>query len=387
MSRKIFNASLKSWILFFVILSVTLVYGLAISVKGVDDTTWIEPDQAINLTTDQMPIRDTEITDGDFDAEVRREVVLMGSQFVFIVDAPRQQALAAITEASNRIKKMELSLSSWRPGSDISRLNGRAGRQPVKVSEDTLELLQLAKRLSQATAGTFDVTVGAVWDIWPFRNRDAAIPSQKQIEQHVDLVDATSIEIDENAGTAYLPRMGMKVNLGAIGKGYAAEIAIERMKKLGIKRAAVSAGGDLYLLGKKTSGPWVVELEHPRWPGRYMDRFVAGDVAVATSGDAKQYVERDGRRYGHIIDPHTGLPANDCQSVTIVTQSSTEADAYATAVYVMGPEQGMQWVEEHQGVEALIVDREGRAHRSSGWSSLKRNGVSKKHLASSTEGM
>ena len=78
------------------------------------------------------------------------------------------------------------------------------------------------------------------------------------------------------------------------------------MKKLGIKRAAVSAGGDLYLLGKKTSGPWVVELEHPRWPGRYMDRFVAGDVAVATSGDAKQYVERDGRRYGHIIDPHTG---------------------------------------------------------------------------------
>jgi thiamine biosynthesis lipoprotein len=282
---------------------------------------------------------------------------------------------------------MELSLSSWIPGSDISRLNERAGRRPVQVSEDTLELLQRAKRLSRATAGAFDVTVGAVWDIWPFRNRHAAIPSQEQIDQHVDLVDATSIEIDEYEGTAYLPRMGMKVNLGAIGKGYAAEIAIERMKKLGIERAAVSAGGDLYLLGKKTSGPWVVELEHPRWPGRYMDRFIAGDVAVATSGDAKQYVERDGRRYSHIIDPRTGRPANDCQSVTIVTQSPTEADAYATAVYVMGAERGMNWVEEHQGVEALIVDREGRAHRSSGWASLTRNGMSEKHLASSTGGL
>jgi thiamine biosynthesis lipoprotein len=381
MNQQTATPRLKTWVLMTALLSATLIYGLMIRANGPvaghaanhSAGPGSDQGQAFELISDQLPIRPNRPDTASSGASVRREAVLMGSQFVFIVDAPRQQALAAITEAANVIKDLESRLSSWKPGSDIYRLNERAGRQAVRVSATTLELLRLAKDLSRETAGAFDVSVGPLWDLWPFRNPRAPLPSRAQIDQRLHLVDSTTIELDEKAGTAYLPNKGMKVNLGAIGKGYAAELAIEKMQQLGIERAAISAGGDLYLLGRKISGPWVVELEHPRWPGRYIDRFIAGDIAVATSGDAKQYLERGGRRYGHIIDPRSGWPADDCQSVTIVSDSATEADAYATAVYVMGPQQGMAWVEQHPGIEALIVDKQGRTQRSSGWAALTAN--------------
>jgi len=395
MNKTLFNAGLKSWALFITVLLITLIYGLELRIRGnqqvVVQQTGVQ-DGAEQLPSDHFIVRKEEKSDSALHSdslysEVRREVVLMGSQFVFIVDAPKLHALTAISEAAAAIKVLESKLSSWKPNSDISRLNEYAGRQPVKVSEETRKLLTLAQQISSKTNGAFDVTVGAVWDIWPFRNRHAEIPSQEKIDRYLGLVDAASMIIDDSAGTAYLPQKGMSVNLGGIGKGYAAHIAIETMKKSGIKHAAISAGGDLYLLGKKRSGSWLVELEHPRWPGRYIDRFSAGDVAVATSGDAKQYVEKNGQRYGHIIDPRTGNPANDCQHVTIITSSPTEADAYATAVYVMGSDQGMQWVEKQQGVEALIVDSEGLIYRSSGWIALTKKLQSSNTQPSNKDGV
>ncbi len=393
MKQKLLNASAHSWLWFLLVLLVSLFFGLVLRDSGNEGDSGGhggELHKSPPALSNPLPIRKTRSQEGiyrqaasqnteasvddmlidDSSLEVKREAVLMGSQFVFIVDAPKQQALAAIAQAAEAIKKLEANLSSWKPNSDVSRLNERAGRGSVSVADDTFELLLVAKELSEKTQGTFDVTVGAVWDIWPFRNRHLEIPSQSDIDQHLRLVDAQSIELDVENRTAYLPQKGMKVNLGAIGKGFAAGLAIKKMKSLGIERAAVSAGGDIYLLGEKNSGPWVVELEHPRWPGRFLDRFVAADIAVATSGDAKQYLEKGGKRYSHILDPRTGWPVDDCQSVTIVTQSSTQADAFATAVYVMGPVDGMHWVEQRSDLEALIVDKEGRIHRSSGWKAL-----------------
>lgn len=401
MNRVIWRTSVRSWLVFLTVLSVTLLYGLQFRSKGNTDeiagtANQVAAEQVLAKEVSAKKVKDAQeaslnrkpvlygndsfektiaasTTDPTSEpstdpfTEVKREAVLMGSQFVFIVDAPKQQALASITEAANAIKKLENLLSSWKPGSDISRLNEHAGRHSVKVSTETMELLLLAKGLEQKTQGTFDITVGSVWDIWPFRDRNAPLPSQSEIDQSLQLVDSSTIVIDQENQTAYLPKIGMKVNLGAIGKGYAAELAINTMRNQGIKRAAVSAGGDLYLLGVKRSGPWAVELEHPRWKGRYLDRFVATDISVATSGDAKQYIERNGKRYGHIIDPRTGWPADKSQSVTIMTESSILADAYATAVYVMGPEEGINWVENQTGVEALIVDKDGLEYRSSGW--------------------
>ena len=298
---------------------------------------------------------------------VRSEVALLGSSFVFVVEAPEEPAERAIHTAVEGLRELEEALSSWRPSSEVYALNVRAGIEPVPVGEHTLAVLERAVALYHETEGAFDVTIGPVWDLWPFRDPQRPLPSVGDIQDALTLVDASRIELDRERSTAYLPTKGMKVNLGAIGKGYAAELAVKTLMGLGIRRAAVGAGGDLYLLGRKSTGPWVVGVEDPAWPGRYIERFVAGDTAVATSGASQRYVIRAGKRYGHILDPRTGQPAVGSQSVTIITADATAADAYATAVFVMGPEDGMAWVETRAGVEALIVDDSGEQFRSSGW--------------------
>ncbi len=299
---------------------------------------------------------------------VRREVVLMGSSFVFVVDAPPEKATPAIDATIERLRRLEFQISSWRPGSDITKLNGRAGRTPVSVAPDTFELLRLAKQLHRETDGALDVTIGPVWDLWPFRDPQRALPSRREIDEARNYVDASKIELDESRHTAFLPLPGMRVNLGAIGKGYAAKLAAEELRQHGILRAAISAGGDLFLLGRKTTGPWIVEIEHPRGGMRPLARFMASDIAVATSGNSKRFVVRDGRRFGHILDPRTGYPVAECESVTIITRDPAVADAYATAVFVMGPVEGLAWIEKQPGVEGLIVDAGGNVIRSRGWS-------------------
>lgn len=363
----------KSWIVFTVILGAAMGAGYyRAQAKPAASTV----PRAENLHADRVILRETVATDEQAPGhEVRREAVLMGCQFVFVVDAPEQQALAAIKAASDRIKDLEEAISSWKPGSDIARLNESAGIRPVSVGPDTLHLLKISRELNQETAGAFDVTIGPLWNLWSFANKSSnRIPTVENIERIKPLVDSSALVLDEKQGTAFLTKKGMYINLGAIGKGYAAELGIQAMREHGIKRAAVSASGDMYLLGKKRSGPWVVDIEHPRWEGRSLARFLAGDIAIATSGDAKQFVMQDGKRYGHILNPATGMPADEVQSVTIVTQSPTLADAYATAVLVMGPRQGLDWVNRHDGVEALIVDANGNQHTSDGWNKFVREG-------------
>lgn len=298
---------------------------------------------------------------------VRREVVLMGSSFVFVVDAGPSLANNAIRQVVERLHKLEKLISSWRPGSEITKLNNLAGLKPVAVSKDTFDLLKLSIKLYHSTEGAFDVTIGPVWDLWPFRHPERPLPTKKEIQKALKLVDASRIQLNSEQQTAYLPLPGMKVNLGAIGKGYAANEAVKMFKELGIDRAAVSAGGDIYLLGKKKSGPWVVAIENPAWPGHFIERFVAGDAAVATSGISKNYILREGKRYGHILDPRSGYPAEGGKSVTILTSDAAVADAYATAAFVMGPQKGLAWVEKQPGTEALIIDIHGKVSRSSGW--------------------
>ncbi len=298
---------------------------------------------------------------------MRREIVLMGSLFSFAIAAETSAAEAALDAVIERMHELETELSSWRQGSDIYRLNAAAGKRAVSVGKATFTMLQLAKQYQVKTHGAFDVTIGPVWDLWPFRDPRRAIPTRQALDAALPLVNSSAIVLDSAAQTAYLPMAGMSVNLGAIGKGFAAQVAIDTLAEHGITNAAVSAGGDLYLRGRKQDGPWIVEIEHPRWPGRYLERFAAADIAVATSGDSKRLLVREGNVYGHIIDPRTGEPASGTQSVTILTADPVMADVYATAVSVMGPEEGMRWIEQQDDVEALIIDANGLAHRSSGW--------------------
>jgi thiamine biosynthesis lipoprotein len=346
---------MKKWLLFVAVLGLSLAWGLLRE----------RPVAAPGARPAETLVPPLYAAAADGSALVKRELVLMGSPFVLVADAPHDQALAAISAASERLRRLEAEISSWKPGSDVYRLNDNAGSF-VTVGEDTLTLLQLAQQIHADTGGVFDISIGAVWDLYPFRQPNAPWPRAEQIAAALQHVGAQRIEIDAAGARARLPR-GMRINLGGIGKGYAARIAIETLRGLGIQNAAVSAGGDLYLLGSKPGGPWQVRIANPRWEGQLIEQFTLRDRAVATSGDAARYIVREGKRYGHILDPRSGLPAQGTQSVTVICDDPTLADAYATAVFVLGPVEGMRWVEARAGVEALIVDAQGYVSRSRGW--------------------
>lgn len=361
--------AVTSWIVFWTGLSAALGWGW-MSHQQRDVGTGKQPvDQVKAQRSTSVPTRAVRTVSKESQL-TRREVVLMGTQLVLVVETDNSQAVEAIQAAADRLRELEKEISSWRPDSDISRLNARAGVGPVVVGKDAFSLLKLSLELHELTDGAFDVTIGPVWDLWPFRDNTLPLPQESALANALKLVDASVIKLDEGERSAYLPMRGMQVNLGAIGKGYAARIAIDTIRNHGIKRAAVSAGGDLYLLGRRSDGPWVVGLEHPRWTGRVTERFVAGDIAVATSGNSQRFTVRDNRVFGHILDPRTGRPAEECQSVTVLTADPVRADAFATAVFVMGPEKGLEWAEGQPDVETLIIDRNGHQYRSSGWSQI-----------------
>jgi thiamine biosynthesis lipoprotein len=351
---------MKKWSIFFIVLAVALTYGLVLRDKApIDHVEQVPPPISAPL---YAPAED-----GPAEL-VKREVVLMGSQFVFAVDAPRQQALAAITAVTARLRKLEAEISSWKPGSDVYRLNDNAG-QFIKVGADTLTLLQLSQQVYVETGGAFEITIGAVWDLYPFREPNAPLPGAEQIAAQLKFVGADRIALHLDESQAMVP-VGMKVNLGGIGKGYAAQIAIELMQDMGIQNAAVSAGGDVSLMGQKRSGPWVIRIENPLWQGQTIEQFALQGRSVATSGNTQRYIVRKGKRYGHLINPLTGRPAEGTQSATVITENPALADAYATAVLVKGPAEGMQWVNGRVGVEALIIDDNGRVTRSTGWQAV-----------------
>ncbi len=349
----------KNWLFFFIILIGWLAWGF-FNHKSIVKIEAPRENTPLPIITDDISTTNL----------ISQEAILMGSKFSFIVEADKELALKAIRAATDRLQALESKLTSWHPSSDIFRVNEHAGISPVSVNKETFFVLKLAKKIHIETAGAFDITIGAVWELWPFRNPKQILPTKEQIQAHLKLVDASLIEMNEKTLSVYLPHRGMKLNLGGIGKGYAAKIAIQTMVDMGIKQAAISAGGDIYLLGKKTTGPWKIAIQNPRHPNHFIERFIIGDSAVATSGDYERYLLKDGKRINHIIDPSTGYPAKDCQSVTIITADPTLADAYATAVFVMGVKNGMAWIEDKQGIEALIIDAKGILHPSSGWKQI-----------------
>ncbi len=367
------NNSLRKWVFFLFVIIAAWAFGRW------QDSGTAPTSLQTDKTTQFTALTATTTVAGDL---VRREVVLMGSRFDFVVSAPLAQANVAIDVAVKRIQEIEQAVSSWRPGSDIALLNERAGIGPVKIGPDAMAILERSLKLYRETNGAFDISIGPIWDLWPYRRPGQAIPTRQAITRRLPLVNAAGIQLNPDQGTGFLPRKGMKVNLGAVGKGYAAQAAVKVMIAMGIENAAVSAGGDTYLHGHKQGGPWIVGIENPRWPGKYIDRFLAGDIAVATSGDAKQSIIREGKRYGHILDPATGYPAEGVQSVSILTTDPVVADALATAVFVMGVTKGLAWVEDQPDIESLILDDSGGIHRSSGWlKATNRGGILPNHAS------
>jgi thiamine biosynthesis lipoprotein len=177
-----------------------------------------------------------------------------------------------------------------------------------------------------------------------------------EVRRRLPLIDYRALETDEHAGTARLAHAGMRAHLGGIGKGYAIDKGIAILRRAGFHDFMIQSGGDLYAAGTKDGKPWRIGVQDPRGPAGQMFAFVdLSDSTFSTSGDYERFFMKDGRRYHHIIDPKTGMPAQGCRSVTILAPNATLADGLSTGVFLLGPVEGMALVNRVAGVDALIV--------------------------------
>lgn len=277
-------------------------------------------------------------------------------------------AASAFDTVFQEFERLEALMSVWRPGSDVLRINAAAGDHAVAVSADVRDALRIARQVSEWTEGTFDVTFGALADVWKFdHDQDNTIPSGDAIRARLPLVDYRQIDIDERAGTVFLKRAGMRVHLGGIGKGYAVERASAILRRAGLRDFMIQAGGDLYVGGHKDGRPWKLGINDPRGPdGRSFATIELTDSTFSTSGDYARFFMKDGVRYHHILDPRTGQPARLCRSVTIASDSPVLADAVSKGVFILGPEKGMALIERLPHVEGVVVSARNEVLVSSG---------------------
>ncbi len=286
----------------------------------------------------------------------------MGSRFeITVVHPDRARAERAIETAYAEIDRIEGMISSWREGSETSAVNESAGIRPVAVSAELFNLIRRALKVSELTGGAFDITFAGVGRLWDFKAATPHLPDPEEIRRAIARVDYRKIVLDESAHTVFLSEPGMRIGFGAIGKGYAANRAALVLKESGIENATVNAGGDLLGFGWREDGQeWAIGIAHPRNRDHVFARLRIRDQAVVTSGDYESFLIIDGKRYGHILDPKTGYPVDHLQSVTIICPDAELADALATATFVLGPVEGLKLVNSLKGVEALVVDRDGK---------------------------
>ena len=266
-------------------------------------------------------------------------------------------AISAFDEVFADFERLENLMSVWRGGSDVLRLNAAAGDHPVPVSRETRDVLRIAREVSDWTDGGFDVTFGALTDLWKFdHDQDNVIPDARLVRERLPLVDYRLLDIDEAAGTAFLRRKGMRVHLGGIGKGFAVDRAAAILRRRGLSDFMIRAGGDMYVGGVRGDRPWRLGIRDPRGPAdRSFATVELSNGTFSTSGDYERAFMKDGRRYHHILDLSVGQPARGCRSVTLVTPRAVIADALAKGVFVLGARAGMALVERLPEVEAVIV--------------------------------
>jgi thiamine biosynthesis lipoprotein len=288
---------------------------------------------------------------------------------ITLIGKDEELATKASMQAFQEMKRVEYLMSPWIESSDVSRINRSAGKEGVKVSSETIEVIERAQEVSKFSGGGFDITMGRLVQLWRKARERGTPPGAEEVKETLCFVNSRDITILPGR-QVFLRKKGMSIDLGGIAKGYAIDRAFERLTALGYTNLIVNAGGDLRVGGSKREGPWSIGIRHPRDSEKIMARISVVDKAIATSGDYQKFFIHQGKRYHHILNPINGFPADGCQSVTVLHREGAMADALATAVFVLGPEKGYTLCQKVEAVDCLIVDAQGKIIFSPGLESL-----------------
>jgi len=271
-------------------------------------------------------------------------------------------AIRLVNEEMHRIDRL---MSTYKPDSEISRINRDAAKKPVRISAELLDLVARGIEMSRLTDGAFDITYASVGQMYDFRA--GVRPDDEQIEAALPAIDYQLVELDIAERTVFFVRQGVRIDLGGIAKGYAVERGVSILRAQGIEHGLVSAGGDSRILGDRRGAPWIVGVRDPRNSHRVVARLPLVDEAISTSGDYERFFEEGGVRYHHIISPATGRSASEVRSVTVIGPDATMTDGLSTGVFVMGVQDGLRLIDSLDDFEAVIVDQQGELHRSGGF--------------------
>jgi len=266
------------------------------------------------------------------------------------VVSPYKEAAGIVFTEIERVEKV---FSIYRDDSSVAHLN-KTGF--LNTNFEVCLLTKKAEEFYKLTGGEFDITVAPLSRIWKEAFKEKRIPSESDIKSALTLVGFNKIGLDIRNNNIKFLRKDIQVDFGAFAKGYAVDCAAKALKESGVDSAVINAGGDIYCLGSKFGRPWKVGLQHPRRRNKLLTDLELKDSAVATSGDYEQFVEIDGRRYSHIINPKTGYPVeNDIISVTVVAKDAMTADIVATSVFLLGKDEGIKTFENYEGVKKIVV--------------------------------
>ncbi|BAX78965.1 FAD:protein FMN transferase [Labilibaculum antarcticum] len=284
-------------------------------------------------------------------------LLLMGSRFeITAVGSDENQARLAISTGIEEIQRIERLISSWDPNSQTSKIITNAGIKPVVVDQELFNLIRRSIKISKLTHGAFDISYASMDKIWRFDGSMKSMPDSASVASSVSKINFKNIILDEERHSVFLKESGMKIGFGAIGKGYAANKALELMAKMNLDGALVNASGDLISWGKDEGGnDWKIGISNPKNKDQIYSWLSIDETAVVTSGNYEKFVEFNGVKYSHIIDPRTGYPVKGLSSVTVICPNAELADGLATSVFILGKDKGLELINHLNGIECILV--------------------------------
>lgn len=305
----------------------------------------------------------------------KRVLKLMGNRFEISVVADAEEEVWAnncIETAIGEIQRIERLLTTFNEDSQTNLINLNAGKAPVKVDKELIELIKRAQKISQITQGAFDISYGSIDKrLWNFDKTMTALPAVATARRLVKLINYKNIIVDSAAQTVFLKEKGMRIGFGGIGKGYAAERAKYILKQNGVDAGIVNAAGDLTTWGYQPKGdPWTIGIADPNKTRDIFSWMNISNMSVATSGNYEKFVLINNVKYAHTIDPHTGMPVHGIKSVTIICSNAEIADALATPVMIMGIEVGLNMINQLKGIGCIIIDENNNVFKSENINSL-----------------
>ena len=268
----------------------------------------------------------------------------------------------AAAEVMAEIQRLDLMMNPWNPSSELARINREAPGKSVVTTPEIIAVVQRALHYSRLSNGAFDISFASAGQHYDFKKGIA--PDAEQLAQDKRNIDYRAIELNEAQSRIAFSKPGLQIDLGGIAKGYAVDRGIAILGKYGITSAVITAGGDSRIIGDLGDRPRTVGIRHPRNKNEHIVLIPLADTAISTSGDYERFFLRDGVRYHHILNPGTGRSAKGVQSASVMTARAIDSDALSTSVFVLGVEQGLKLANSLPGVDAIIIDGDGKLHYS-----------------------